>query len=109
MIEGITIKLNGAEYVIPPLNLGQVKRLLPVLDAMQKTTEPMEKFSSVVTVTHAALSRNYPEMKIEDVEELIDLGNIKMVLDAVMGVSGLLRGEANLGSVLTGIPSTATL
>jgi len=107
MIDGIILKLNGMEYTIPPLTLGQVKRLLPVIEKMQKESEPIEKFESVVKVAHAAFSRNYPDMKVEEIEEMIDLGNMKMVLDAIMGVSGFLRGEADLGSVLTGKISTA--
>lgn len=102
MIDGISFKHNGAEYIVPPLNLGQVKRLLPMIDKMQTEPNPIEKLTSSVSVIHAALSRNYPEMKIEEVEEIVDLGNLKSYLDAVMGGSGLLQGEARAGNVQSG-------
>jgi hypothetical protein len=104
--EGITIKLAGEEYVVPPLSLGQVKRLLPNIEKMQQGTDTLDKFSSVVAIAHAALNRNYPDLKYEDVEELIDMGNFKAVLDAVMGASGFQRGGAQAGSDQTGTKST---
>ncbi len=106
--DGIPLKLGGEEYVVPPLSLGQVKRLLPNIEKMQAGTDTLDKFSSVVAIAHAALSRNYPELKYEDVEELVDMGNFKTVLDAVMGASGLARGEAPAGNAQTGMRSTPT-
>jgi hypothetical protein len=106
--EGTTINLAGADYIVPPLSLGQVKRLLPNIEKMQQGTDTLDKFSSVVAIAHAALSRNYPDLKYEDVEELIDMGNFKAVLDAVMGASGFQRGEAQAGSDHTGTKSTPT-
>ncbi len=100
--EGITLKLGGEEYVVPPLSLGQVKRLFPVIEKMQSASDTVDKFSSLVAIAHAALSRNYPELKFEEVEELVDMGNFKTVMDAVMGASGFLRGGAPAGSVQTG-------
>ena len=100
--DGITLKLGGEEYIVPPLSLGQVKRLFPVIEKMQSAGDTLDKFSSLVAIAHAALSRNYPELKFEEVEELVDMGNFKKVMDAVMGASGFLRGEAPAGSVQTG-------
>ncbi len=100
--DGITIKLAGQDYVVPPLSLGQVKRLFPIIEKMQSAGNTVEKFSSLVAIAHAALSRNYPDLKIEEVEELVDMGNFKMVMDTIMGSSGFLPGEAVRGSVQTG-------
>jgi hypothetical protein len=100
--EGVTLKFGEDEFVIPPLNLGQVKRLLPTIEKMQNGTDTIEKFNAVVAVAHAALSRNYPDLKLEQVEEMVDLGNLKKIIDAVMGLSGFLPGEARPGSAQTG-------
>ncbi len=108
MIEGMTLKIGGAEYIIPPLNFRQLKKLYPVIEQMQKTDNPMDQMQAVVTIAQAALSRNYPEMTIEQVEEMIDLNNIRQVIEAIMGISGFLRGEAVRGSVQTGAASMAT-
>ena len=102
MIEGIKIKRGEAEYIIPPLSLGQVKKLYPIIEKMQNGTDTLEKFNAVVVVAQAALSRNYPEITAEAIEEIIDLGNIKSIIDAVMGISGFVSGGAPPGSVPTG-------
>lgn len=104
--DGITIKLAGEDYVVPPLSLGQVKRLLPNIEKMQQGSDTLAKFSSIVAIAHAALSRNYPDLKYEDLEEILDMGNFKTVLDAVMGASGFPRGEAPAESIQTGTKST---
>lgn len=100
--EGVALKFGEGEFVIPPLNLGQVKRLIPLIEKMRNGTDDAEKFDAVVTVAHAALSRNYPDLTIEQVEEMVDLGNLKKVIDAVMGISGFVSGEAQPGSAQTG-------
>jgi hypothetical protein len=41
-----------------------------------------------IEIIHAAIARNYPEMKKADVEELIDMRNMVPVVQAVMNISG---------------------
>jgi len=107
-IDGVTMKLGGEDYVIPPLNFRQLKNLYPVIEGMQGETDPLKRFEAVVKITHAALSRNYPEITLETVEDLIDLNNLKSLIDAIMGISGFLRGEAEAGSGLIGTRSMPT-
>lgn len=115
-IDGVTIKLGGQEYVVPPLCLGDARRLLPQVQEVQKriqTGEPPDDktFATVVDVVGSALRRNYPDIKDEDLEKVLDLGNFKSVMNAAMGVSGFVRkplGESERGSPSTGTPSTPT-
>jgi hypothetical protein len=92
--DGVMVKLGGDEYVIPPLNFRQLKIMFPLIEELNNQTEPMKRMENVVKLAHAALSRNYEDMTIERVEELIDMGNLKAVSEAIMGVSGFVaRGE----------------
>ncbi len=97
-IEGMTIKLGGDDYIVPALTIGQVKRLRNDIQNINiaedgQITEGM--ISAAAKVVHAALSRNYPDVTIEQVEDMIDLRNIRPIIDAVMGISGFKQaGEA---------------
>lgn len=94
MIEGKTINLGGEDYVIAPLTLGQIR-------SMQKEIESIGRFDAktlndgaldiMIKVIHAGMSRNYPEITTEKIEGLIDLKNIRDVVEAVLGVSGLKK------------------
>jgi hypothetical protein len=43
----------------------------------------------VVTLLHAALVRNYPELTADQVAQWVDYGNMLDIMDAVMQTSGL--------------------
>lgn len=97
MIDGVTVKLRGKEFVIPPLSLGQWKRFLPLIKKMQTSTDSMENIIGLATIVHAALLANYPEIKIEEVEDLIDFSNMKAVMEAVLPL-GFLQGKGIAGN-----------
>lgn len=113
---GHKVKLGDAEFEIPSLSLGQIKRLSGEVALMSRlqpnspmTPELMETF---ITVVHAAMSRNYPDVGREWLEDNIDLANVMDVVNAVMNVSGFIRNKnAAVGeqeSQLTGTGSTVT-
>jgi len=108
---GIEKELGGKAYVIPPLSLGQVRRLQ---NQLEKWTGAVDDKSVAVCIetVHAALSRNYPDVTVEQVEEWLDLGNMVELMQAVMYVSGMLRKaeeekKAQAG-MSTGTSSSAT-
>jgi hypothetical protein len=99
LIDGVSVRMGGRDFTIPPLTLGMVKRLAPQLEKMggadPASISGPEAADACVTVIHAALKRNYPELTQDEVEELLDLGNMQKVTHAVMGISGLIpSGEA---------------
>lgn len=85
MIQGKKIKLKGIDFIIPSLTPIQVKRLRPTIDKKLSGSDSDAKFEALLIVAHAALSRNYPNIKIEEVAELIDMGNVNVVMMAIMG------------------------
>ena len=110
--DGTAIKIGDRTFVVPPLNLARIKRLRPDIEALSsmKLDAMMtdEQIESVVRILHSALSRNYPEITIDEVEDIIDLGNLIPVVQAMMRVSGFEPGGASAGSGPSGTQSTAT-
>lgn len=101
MYEGVKITIGGADYIVPPLNLKRFRALKPKLAALEAVSADLtvEQMDVMVECVHAALSRNYPEITPDQIEEMIDLGNMTRIFRAVMSVSGLEQrlGEASPG------------
>jgi hypothetical protein len=97
--DGELLKLGDREFVIPPLNWRRIRKIMPILERMKDITagggltitEPM--LDDSLTVIHEAISRNYPEITRDELEDLVDLANAPKLIMAVMGLSGLLQGE----------------
>jgi hypothetical protein len=94
MLLGATIALAGRDYVVPPLTLGQLRRLAADIGCIGEHGGLLdsEAIGAVVRIVTAALQRNYPELDERAVEEMLDLGNAGEVLSAVLAGSGLRRG-----------------
>jgi hypothetical protein len=106
--EGISVKLGGREFIVPPLNFKPLRRFLPIVQNLQNESDPIKLMDIYVDILHAAIRRNYPEMTRDDLEELLDFSNAPKVFQAIMGASGLKTGEKLAGNVLTGMESTVT-
>jgi hypothetical protein len=96
MIPGIKISMGGAEWIVPPLTLGMMRRLLPQVmrlkdfgDGPATDPEGGDEIAVIVELVTAAMRRNYPDMTPDRVEELVDLGNARQVVQAILTGSGL--------------------
>lgn len=103
MFPGIELEIKGQKLIVPALSLKQLRE--GGMELMQKTDEiakvsdngydTMELRGKLI---HMALQRNYPDLKLEDVMESLDLRNTVPTWLAVLGVSGLgdnaPKGEA---------------
>jgi len=97
LIQGVAVTMGRKEWIIPALSLGQIRRLTGKIEGIAKHGSMLteQQVSDVCEIVHAALKRNYPEVTIEDVEEMVDMGNMRNVIKAVMGQAGLVpTGEA---------------
>jgi hypothetical protein len=98
IIPGTTIDMGGREWIVPPLTLGQLRRLLPQVQQLTEIGAAMDEaqIGVIVEIITAAVQRNYPDVAPAEVEDLIDLGNAGTVLNAVLTGSGLqpAMGEA---------------
>lgn len=115
MIDGVTVRMGGRDWVVPALTLGQLRKLGPRIDQISAgpgAAMDGEAIAALVQIVAAALSRNYPDITAEQVEDLLDLGNSQAVLKAVLTGSGLqpregaVAGEASAVSI--GAGSTAS-
>ena len=85
--------MGGADYEVPPLTLGQLKRLRPKLKDLESGDADLVS-DALCEIVATALQRNYPSTTVEQVADLLDLGNREAVMSAVLGGSGLKLGEA---------------
>lgn len=110
-IPGVEFPFPGKPLVIPPLALGDLEQLLDGINAVMAGNMDKGGIATVIDATHAALRRNYPDMERKEVADMLDLRNMRDVLNAVMGASGLEVTEPALGEALapsTGANSTHT-
>jgi hypothetical protein len=92
--KGIALTLlDGQEYVIPALTLGQLDRLQDDI-AKIKGRDPIfepECRNSMVEVVLASLQRNYPTLDRDKLLDLMDPVLLGDAWQAVIGVSGLVE------------------
>ncbi len=110
MIPGITVAMGGQDWTVPPLTLGQLRRLMPQVRQLTEIGAEMDEaqIGILVEIVTAALERNYPDITAETVENLLDLGNAGAVLSAVLTGSGLKQGEAAAVARSNGATSTVS-
>ncbi|HUN99574.1 MAG TPA: hypothetical protein VMU69_25485 [Bradyrhizobium sp.] len=111
MIPGVAVMMGGQQWTVPPLTLGQLRRLMPKVRQLSDVTAQMgeTQIAVLVEIVAAALQRNYPEMTEETVENLLDLGNAGPVLNAVLVGSGLKQPVHPSGEeVAPGVDSGAS-
>jgi hypothetical protein len=99
MIPGVTITMGGRDWIVPPLTLGQLRRLMPRVRQLTGIDASMSEvqIGVLIEIVATALQRNYPDATAEMVENLLDLGNASTVLNAVLTGSGLGLREGRLG------------
>lgn len=94
MIAGIKVVLGGTEWVVPPLNFKALIDLKDRLAEFKPGSVDVNSVDTVLECVYRALKRNYPDVTKDMLAELIDLGNMVDVMQAVMDVSGLRRKQA---------------
>jgi hypothetical protein len=102
MLPGVTIAMGGRDWLVPPLTLGQLRRLMPKVRQLTEIGASMgeTQIGVLVEIVAAALQRNYPEATPDMVENLLDLGNTSTVLNAVLTGSGLKLRDNRMGEAV---------
>ena len=102
--EGIKLTIGGKEYTFAPLNFAAIKRLRPAIEMLETVTPETkilsdEQVDAFVSIVHASLVRNYPDMTPDETADLIDMGNIGTIVQGIMGISGFVaKGGGTAGS-----------
>ena len=107
MIPGVTIAMGGRDWLVPPLTLGQLRRLMPKVRQLTEIGASMgeAQIGVLVEIVATALQRNYPGATADMVEDLLDLGNASAVLNAVLTGSGLKLRDSRLGEAAAPVAS----
>lgn len=87
-VPGKAMNLAGSEYIIAPLNLRQLEELGDVIDGVNKLVTLRDVSRAALALAHASLSRNYPEITKAKVAEIVDVGNMRDVIETVLTTSG---------------------
>ena len=89
MIPGITIAMGGRDWLVPPLTLGQLRRLMPKVRQLTEMGAPMgeAQIGVLVEIVATALQRNYPDATVDMVENLVSFV-MKLSVSLVKRVSG---------------------
>jgi hypothetical protein len=90
MIPGIEVDLGGTVYVVPPLSLASLESLQSRLANYKGGIEP-EQIATVLDAAYLAIKRNYPAITREALADVIDVGNMMEVMQAVADAGGLKR------------------
>lgn len=98
-IPGTALNLGGHDFIVPPLNLNQVQHFGSVFESPPKADNFVQEFENALPIIIAAMQRNYPDFTEEDARALIDVGNFRDVVEAIVDSSGLVKaGEARPAS-----------
>lgn len=93
--DGLVVRMDGRDWVVPPLSLAQLRKHEEDLKKVRDITpfSPVAEVEPAIRVIHAAMTRNYPDLTQEQVEELLDVGNVGRVMLAVCAMSGLEQAK----------------
>jgi len=98
MIEGISINLGGEVYVVPALNLKQIRTMKMDIGSVN-VENPLASITASLSIVLTAIQRNYPDMTMDKLEEIVDMNNFQSILEAIMGQSGLVAKGKQLGEM----------
>ena len=91
-IRGRTINLKGEDYVLPPLNLENLRNLEADINRLAADSENpakgIERFEIMSRVVATALRRNYANISDIDILTMLDLGNVVEAYNTALAASG---------------------
>lgn len=105
---GKWVLIGGEEFLVPPLSLRSVVDLEDRVQALRniEAGRPTpEQMNTVAEIVHAALARNYPSISVDDVGDMLDLGNFDAVLSAVLSIGGFRKEPVASGEVQPEAPT----
>lgn len=88
LLDGVAVQLGRREFIVPPLNLRAVRKVIPLLPVLEGKSGEGSFLDAAVELLALAIQRNYPDITKDEIEELVDLGNLPRLVEAVMAVSG---------------------
>lgn len=91
LIPGVIVEMGGTEYTIPPLNFSAIKKLSSKLATLKDMGEGLpddEQIDTMIEIIHLAVKRNYPDVTVDEVADMLDMSNAMQAVGAIMSGSG---------------------
>ena len=106
---GQWVTLGDEAYRIPPLGFMAIQDLADEVQGLaQMGARPTPaQMVTVAKIVHAAIKRNYPDMSVEELGEMLDIGNYQRVLGEVLQIAGF-KQEGGSGGPGEAPASTGT-
>jgi hypothetical protein len=77
--------MGGQDFVIPPLTMAQRIRLEPELKITRENpVNELVVIEAICRIVLAAVQRNYPDVTLEQMLDVLDMGNIGFAFTAAM-------------------------
>lgn len=100
---GVWVQMGLEEYRIPPLGFGALKDIGERMKILQgiKDIPNADQLACVAEIVQLAMKRNYPDITVDNILDMLDMGNFHEVLGAVLATAGYRRaaeGEAQTTS-----------
>ena len=90
-IKGIPVELDGRVWIVPGLTIGQMEAVGDErLDTFGRL-DPSKLGAGMaeqLDILHAALSRNYPDLTVDELKEMVDTQSFLECCIAVMKLTG---------------------
>ena len=88
-IPGTELNLGGVIFIAAPFNLDGVQEAMTLLETLKDAKSAEDSLRGTAQVLLVSLRRNDPDLTIEQLRPLLDLGNWQKALLTVCGASGL--------------------
>jgi hypothetical protein len=109
---GQWVTLGEEAYRIPPLGFLAIQELADEVQSLAKMGDrpTPEQMGTVTKIVHAAISRNYPYMTVQELADMLDIGNYQRVLGEVLQIAGFKQesGGPGEGQASTGTGASST-
>jgi hypothetical protein len=79
--DGIKVEIGGKPYKLPPLGLAGIKKSNELHERGVDKMSGDERIEANLEIVHAALTRNYPDMDIDDFKGRLHYWEITHLLD----------------------------
>lgn len=107
---GKWVLIGDEEYRVPALALLAVQDLqeqMPLLVGIRGIPDS-KQMGVIFRVIHSALQRNYPDLSLDEVMAMIDIGNFNEVLTAVFEASGFKKVDGKDAKAASGETKAST-
>ena len=91
-----SIQMEGRTWILFPLNKREVRELARLGKSLKKIQGQLfspEPIDISIDIVFTALTRNYPELTKEQLEEWLDLNNIRKIAQGIMHAGGFTRSR----------------